>query len=151
MLKTLLWYHRYPWKSSCVHTWPEFFPYAWQPYSKALCKSATIFTESLAVCGCYPPLGTTNGILEYDISQHQGCFTPEQQNCARDLAMNISNKTHKPKLLEYCNTRCISGTYEVKIQYYCQDQNLSMNSFLFKTDQNVFVSLAEHKVHNKSR
>lgn len=106
---------RHPWKSNCVPTWPEGFRYSWQPYSKSLCKTASLFIESLTICGCYPTYGSTNGILEYDLTHDSGCYTAKQLECLETLENNLSNGTHVPKMLSQCSPRCISAAYEVFI------------------------------------
>ena len=105
--------YRYPWKSNCVPTWPQFFPYQWQPYTRALCKVASIWEETVSVCHCAPPYGSMNGILETDLSIFHYCMNKNERECAEELVRNISQGIHNPQLLPHCNPKCVSVAYEV--------------------------------------
>ena len=54
-----------------------------------------------------------NGILETDLSTFHYCMTANERKCAEELAKNVSQGIHNPKLLPHCNPKCVSVAYEV--------------------------------------
>ena len=102
-----------PYRSACVHRWPDDFEFYWQPYALHNCLSQVDQYYVYSKCECFRMQGL-NGIVEFNPLYFNFC-NESHVKCLKEADKIILKGEHSTNQLKLpdCGEPCSSIDYEV--------------------------------------